>query len=192
MERKLILAGLGGQGVVFLTRLISQAAIYMGHQVMVSETHGMSQRGGSVISHLKIGGDQAPLIRRGTAHALLALEADEAVRNLSFVRPGGLVVVNAEDGLRPEVAGSLEELAIQVHALPASRMAQELGAVAVTNVILAGYAANHPALSLPMEALAESVKRVASKGQELNQKALEVGYKAGQHMTSDKRRVPGP
>ncbi len=192
MERKLILVGLGGQGVVFLTRLIAHAAIYMGHEVMVSETHGMSQRGGSVVSHLKIGGDQAPLIRRGTAHALLALEADEAVRNLSFVRPGGLVLVNSEDGLRPEVAGSLAELAIQVHTLPASRMAQDLGAVAVTNVILAGFAVAHPALSLTMEALTDSVKHVARVGQELNLKALELGYKAGQLIPYNDRPSAGP
>ena len=80
MELKLILVGLGGQGVVFLTRLLSKTALALGQPVMVSETHGMSQRGGSVISHLKIGGDEAPLIHRGAADALLALEADEAIR----------------------------------------------------------------------------------------------------------------
>ena len=91
-ELKFILAGLGGQGVVFLTRLLAQTAVALGHAVMVSETHGMSQRGGSVISHLKIGGDEAPLIQRGTADVLLALEADEAVRNLPFLRRGGLAL----------------------------------------------------------------------------------------------------
>ncbi|MDP7346053.1 MAG: 2-oxoacid:acceptor oxidoreductase family protein, partial [Anaerolineales bacterium] len=61
-ELKLIITGLGGQGVVFLTRLISNTAVALGQLVMVSETHGMSQRGGSVISHVKIGGSEAPLI----------------------------------------------------------------------------------------------------------------------------------
>ena len=73
IELRLIIAGLGGQGVVFLTRLLSETAASLDYPVMVSETHGMSQRGGSVISHLKVGGNQAALIGRGTADALLAL-----------------------------------------------------------------------------------------------------------------------
>ena len=123
MELKLILVGLGGQGVVFLTRLLSKTAMALGQPVMVSETHGMSQRGGSVISHLKIGGSEAPLIRRGTADLLLALDPDEAVRNLPFLRRGGTVFVNSDNGLRPEVAEHLERLDIQVLTLPASQMA---------------------------------------------------------------------
>jgi indolepyruvate ferredoxin oxidoreductase beta subunit len=175
-ELKFILAGLGGQGVVFLTRLLAQTAVALGHAVMVSETHGMSQRGGSVISHLKIGGDEAPLIQRGTADVLLALEADEAVRNLPFLRRGGLAFVDAENGLRPEVAGRLEQFELQVLSLPASQMAVSLGAPAVANVILAGFAAAHPTLSLPFETLRQTLATIAPRGRELNLRALEVGH----------------
>lgn len=175
-ELKLILAGLGGQGVVFLTRLLAQTAVALGHAVMVSETHGMSQRGGSVISHLKIGGDEAPLIQRGTADVLLALEADEAVRNLPFLRQGGLAFVDAENGLRPEVAGRLEQFGLQVLSLPASQMAVSLGAPAVANVILAGFAAAHPTLSLPFETLHQTLATIAPRGRELNLRALETGH----------------
>lgn len=175
-ELKLILAGLGGQGVVFLTRLLAQTAVALGHAVMVSETHGMSQRGGSVISHLKIGGDEAPLIQRGTADVLLALEADEAVRNLPFLRRGGLAFVDAENGLRPEVAGRLEQFGLQVLSLPASQMAVSLGAPAVANVVLAGFAAAHPTLSLPFEALRQTLETIAPRGRELNLRALETGH----------------
>lgn len=173
---KFILAGLGGQGVVFLTRLLAQSAVAMGHAVMVSETHGMSQRGGSVISHLKIGGDEAPLIQRGTADVLLALEADEAVRNLPFLRRGGLAFVDAENGLRPEVAGRLEQFGLQVLSLPASQMAVSLGAPAVANVVLAGFAAAHPTLSLPFETLHQTLATIAPRGRELNLRALETGH----------------
>src|SRR3990170_8827251 len=100
MERKLVIAGVGGQGVVFVTRLLTQAAVILRRPVMASETHGMSQRGGSVLSHLKVGGNLAPLIQRGTADALLALDPEEAVRNLVFVRRGGTVFVNTEEDLR--------------------------------------------------------------------------------------------
>jgi indolepyruvate ferredoxin oxidoreductase beta subunit len=179
-ELKIILVGLGGQGVVFFTRLLSHTAMTLGYPVMVSETHGMSQRGGSVVSHLKIGGSQAPLIRRGTADILLALEPDEAIRNLTFLRKGGTAFVNTENGLRPEVTEHLERLDINICTLPASQMAMELGSAAVTNVILAGFAAAHPALPLPFEALQETVQSLAPRGQALNLKALGMGFQAGQ------------
>lgn len=178
-ELKLILAGLGGQGVIFTTRLLAQTAVVLGQPVMVSEVHGMSQRGGSVTSHLKIGGSKAPLIRRGTADLLLALEPNEAVRNLSFLRQGGVAFVNTENDLQSEVMEHLKRLNIQVLSLPASRLAVELGSVAVTNVILIGFAAAHPSLWLPIDALRETLSIIAPRRRELNLQALEAGYYAG-------------
>ncbi|MFQ5575715.1 MAG: indolepyruvate oxidoreductase subunit beta [Anaerolineae bacterium] len=175
-ELKIILVGLGGQGVVFFTRLLSQTAVSLDHPVMVSETHGMSQRGGSVISHLKIGGSEAPLIRRGTADLLLAMEPDEAVRSLPFLRRGGTVIVNAENGLRPEVAGHLARLNISVHAIPAGQMAMDMGTAAVANVILAGFAAARNTLPLPITALRTTLEEIAPRGKTLNLRALDAGY----------------
>jgi len=179
MELKLILAGLGGQGVIFTTRLLAQTAVALGQPVMVSEVHGMSQRGGSVVSHLKIGGSEAPLIRRGTADLLLALDPDEAVRNLSFLRRGGVALVNTENSLLEEVTEHLERLEIQVLFLPASRLAVELGSAAVTNVVLVGFAVAHPFLPLSIDTLRETLVTIASRGRGLNLRALEVGYRAG-------------
>jgi indolepyruvate ferredoxin oxidoreductase beta subunit len=179
MELKLVLAGLGGQGVIFTTRLLAQTAVALGQSVMVSEVHGMSQRGGSVISHLKIGGSEAPLIRRGTADLLLGLAPDEAIRNLVFLRRGGVAFVNTENSLQPRVAQHLDRLNIQVLSLPASRMAMELGSAAVTNTILVGFAAAHPSLPLSIHALRETLAVVASRRRELNLQALEAGYGAG-------------
>ncbi len=179
MRLKIILCGLGGQGVVFLTRLLAKSAVALGYPVMVSETHGMSQRGGSVISHLKIGDNLAPLIQRGTADLLYALEADEAVRNLDLLRQGGAVFVNAEKGLRSEITREIERLSFDVRSLPASQIAVELGAAAVANVVLAGFSAAHPAVSLPIEILRETLKAIATHGLETNLKALEIGYQTG-------------
>jgi indolepyruvate ferredoxin oxidoreductase beta subunit len=152
---------------------------------MVSETHGMSQRGGSVISHLKIGGDEAALIARGTADALLALEPDEAVRNLPFLRRGGVAFVNGESGLQPEVTEHLDRLEIRLLLLPASRMALEIGTPAVTNVLLAGFAAAHPVLPLPLEKMRETLLGIASRGQAMNMQALEQGFQAGQAVLAE-------
>ncbi|MBI4769536.1 MAG: 2-oxoacid:acceptor oxidoreductase family protein [Chloroflexi bacterium] len=96
MERKLILAGVGGQGVVYATKVLSQAAVLRGDSVLASENHGMSQRGGSVMSHLKIGGSQSPLIRRGTADAILAFDPVEAVANVVVL---GFAAAHGELGL---------------------------------------------------------------------------------------------
>jgi indolepyruvate ferredoxin oxidoreductase beta subunit len=177
-----IIAGLGGQGVVFLTRLLAKSAVAEGYAVMVSETHGMSQRGGAVISHLKIGDSQAPLIRRGTADLLLALDPDEAVRNLPFLRRGGAVYANSAGGLRAEVAVPLERLGIEAHCLAASRIAAELGSAGVGNVVLAGFAAAYPALLLPVETLRQTLMEMTSRGNrlDLNLRALEAGFQAAQ------------
>jgi indolepyruvate ferredoxin oxidoreductase beta subunit len=179
MERKIILCGLGGQGVIFLTRLLARAAITSGCPVMVSETHGMSQRGGSVVSHLKIGDDQAPLIQKGTADLLLALEADEAVRSLPMLRSGGSAFVNAENSLRPEVLPHLQRREIDVHCIPASQLAVDLGAAAVANVVLAGFAAAHPTFPFSFETLHQTLTSSAKRNLSLNHRALEVGYRAG-------------
>jgi indolepyruvate ferredoxin oxidoreductase beta subunit len=95
MDLKLILSGIGGQGVLFATSVFSETALSLGYDVLGSETHGMSQRGGSVISHLKIGAYESPLVRQGTADVLLAFDEDEAYRTLGFLTRGGLCFVNS-------------------------------------------------------------------------------------------------
>lgn len=190
---KVIVAGLGGQGVIFLARLLAKTAITQGYPVMVSETHGMSQRGGSVISHFKIGSSQAPLIRRGTADLLLALDPTEAIRNLPFLRPGAALFVNSEtcaersrsNGLPAEVTTLLRQLDIEVHCLAASRMATEIGSVGIANVIMAGFAvagfaATRPALFLSIGAVRQTIASMALRGRDLNLKALEAGFQAAQ------------
>ena len=77
--------------MIYATRILARAGLRRGADVLVSETHGMSQRGGSVQAHVRFNAGQAPLIRRGTADVLLALDATEALRALTFVRAGGLV-----------------------------------------------------------------------------------------------------
>ncbi|MEK6574051.1 MAG: 2-oxoacid:acceptor oxidoreductase family protein [Chloroflexota bacterium] len=176
MERKLIIAGIGGQGVVYATKVLSQAGLLRGERVMASESHGMSQRGGSVMSHVKIGGSDAPLIRRGTADALVAFDRNEATRNLTFVRSGGSVCVNSLDGLDPAVMARLAETSISVHSIDADALARELGAPSAANLIVLGFAAAHGALGLTVTDLKESVRALGpAKAVENNLKALEAG-----------------
>ncbi|MFQ5408719.1 MAG: indolepyruvate oxidoreductase subunit beta [Anaerolineales bacterium] len=174
-ELNVLICGLGGQGVVFLTRLLTETAVKLGHAVLVSETHGMSQRGGSVVSHVRLGQTESPLIRRGTADVLLATEADEAVRSLGYLRRGGAAFVNSANGLREAVQPHVERLGLDVRCLPASKIAMELGAAAVTNVVLAGFACAHPALPLPEDRLQETLLEIVPRGKELNSRAFAAG-----------------
>lgn len=176
MNRKFVLAGIGGQGVVFATKVVSQAALLRGERVMAAENHGMSQRGGSVISHVKIGGSNAPLIRRGTADALLGFDRQETLRHLTFVRVGGCVFVNSPDGLDPAVRGRLAELNVSVCALHAEALARALGAVTAANLVVLGFAAAHAAFGLGLEDLKAAVRTLGpTKAAELNLQALELG-----------------
>ena len=93
---KLIIAGLGGQGVVFLSRLIGQTALLAGDDFITYESHGMAMRGGSVSSQVKIGDYNSPLIGTESADILLVLAPGEYERNQHFLRSGGLALVNSQ------------------------------------------------------------------------------------------------
>lgn len=94
VKQQLIISGLGGQGVLFVTRLLAEAAIAKGLPVLTSETHGMAQRGGTVVSHLKVGGFASPLVRPLQADGLLALKAETVIAHRIFLKPGAWTVVN--------------------------------------------------------------------------------------------------
>ncbi len=115
-----LIAGVGGQGVVTAASVLSRTATNVGMRVIGSETHGMSQRGGSVVSHWKVGEFSAPLVRKGAADVLLAFNDVEGYRNLDFVRPGGRALFNAPDAtLRPEVVAYFEDHGIEYRVIDA-------------------------------------------------------------------------
>ncbi|MFH1488585.1 MAG: 2-oxoacid:acceptor oxidoreductase family protein, partial [Pseudomonadota bacterium] len=97
----IVLCGLGGQGILFMTKVVAHAALAKGFQVMGAETHGMAQRGGSVISHLRLGEVQSSLIRAGSAHLLLSLDENEGYRNLPFLARNSRMFVNSGPGRFP-------------------------------------------------------------------------------------------
>lgn len=94
MEQQIVISGVGGQGVLFVTRLLAEAAIAGGRSVLTAETHGMAQRGGTVLSHLKIGHWSSPMIRRGQADGILSLKAETMAAHSPFLKPSAWAVVN--------------------------------------------------------------------------------------------------
>ena len=92
-----IIAGIGGQGILFTSKILGRIAIDKGLPVTGSEVHGMAQRGGSVISHFKVGNYKGPLINLGHADVVMAFDQSEGIRNLSFLKDGGTFLVNTHD-----------------------------------------------------------------------------------------------
>ena len=133
MKQQIIISGVGGQGVLFVTRLLAEAAIAKGYPVLTSETHGMAQRGGTVVSHLKVGDFSSPLIRPLSADGLLALKPVSLAQHGDFVKPGGWVVINSGDGL------PLREN-VRIIPVDADRLAASIGNLKAVNLIMLGAA----------------------------------------------------
>lgn len=180
MECRLVVAGVGGQGVIYAAKILSQAALARGEHVIVSENHGMSQRGGSVLAHVKIGGSELPLIRRATADALIAFDRTEAVRNLTFARSGGSVFVNGQQPFEAVVLNRLNELNIGVHLIDAHGFAaRELGTAAVTNLIMLGFAVAQADWPLTLDDLENAVRALGpARAVDVNLRALAIGHAA--------------
>ncbi len=178
---RIILGGIGGQGILFVTRILTEAALAKGLGVFGSEIHGMAQRGGAVVSHLKIGNPLSPLVRKGTADCLVAFEESEAYRNLDFLKKGGGCYVNSskEDFPDDPVLPYFQSKKLRSFVLNATRLALEGNFPFAANLVLLGYAT---ALNeLPFEPL--DIEKVIKKGSpshllQTNLKAFQKGVEA--------------
>lgn len=141
---RIVLTGIGGQGILFTTRVLAEAAIAAEMNVLCTETLGMSQRGGSVIAHMKIGDYHSPTIRKGTADGALCLTISELTTALAFLKPGGLCFVNAAESQCPDdVKDYIRHQGIVMHWRDANAEAVNLGNPRYANQILLGVMAAH-------------------------------------------------
>jgi indolepyruvate ferredoxin oxidoreductase beta subunit len=169
----LIIAGVGGQGGLTLSRIIADAAIRTGYSVRTGETLGMAQRGGSVLSFVRIGkAVRSPLIALGAADALVGLEALEAARASTYVKAGGLILVDpimkdtlttlTKGDVYPPLEVLMKRLAATgglVHAVPASAESSRLGNPKSANVLMLCAFCAYVDI-LPVSSLEESIVRV--------------------------------
>ena len=132
-NQQIIISGVGGQGVLFVTRLLAEAAIKKGLAVFTSETHGMAQRGGTVLSHLKVGGYASPLIRPAQADGLLVLKAENLNQHGAFLKDGGWVIANGENKVK-------NDQGLPLDVVDADTLAQEIGNPKAVNLIVLGFA----------------------------------------------------
>jgi indolepyruvate ferredoxin oxidoreductase beta subunit len=188
MKVQMIISGVGGQGVLLVTRIFSELALREGFPLIGSEDHGMSQRGGSVMTHLKIGDFDSPLVKKGSADILLSLEKDEAYRTLHYLKPsangqeGGLCFINAPDPnyMNPQIRAYLKEKGIEAYIFSAEKLAREAGSIQSTNIALIGFATAHPRFPFSHDKLKEVIERVtSSKFREVSLKIFERAFSEG-------------
>jgi len=184
----LLITGVGGQGAILASDIIGKAAVTAGLPIRAAETHGMAQRGGSVVNHIRVGNNYGSMIPKKGADLLLALEPMEAVRYLDFLKDGGIIVVNTQpiipvtvtSGLTkyPDVSDILDFLSEKyiVKAFNADELAFEAGNRLAMNVVMVGAVSSY--LPIPKETLLDSVKAlVPQKTIEVNLRAFEAGRK---------------
>ena len=180
----IILSGLGGQGILFMTRVLAQAALDKGFNVMGAETHGMAQRGGSVVSHLRLGETKSSLVRTGTAHFLLSLEENEGYRNLPFLSRGAKMYVNTNSKHFPreEVKELLNKRNIIYRSIPAGIIAQDLGAPRSSNLALLGYFSAFNKVPIGYKDIKATIDTISPKKfKDINLKVFEAGYRRGKN-----------
>jgi indolepyruvate ferredoxin oxidoreductase beta subunit len=184
-----LIAGVGGQGVLLVSEILSLACLKEGCDVKKSEVHGMAQRGGSVVSHVRYGRKvQSPLIEKGTGHVLLALEELEGLRWSEFLRRHGVIILNSQQ-IRPlpvavglqkypgDIPTHLRRLAGRMVTIDAVEMAKRAGTIRAMNIVMLG--ALSAQLDFDPAVLNRILRaRLPRKTWTVNLKAFRMGRKA--------------
>ncbi len=185
--RNILIVGVGGQGTLLTSRVLGNLAVNQGHDVKLSEVHGMSQRGGSVVTHVRYGQKvYSPLVEVGEADIILAFEKMEALRWKHFLRPDGILLVNMQQinpmpvtigqAIYPEnILDVLCEEVKNFYPVDALNEARELGNSRTMNMVLVGVLAAKMDIE-PEKWLEVIACTVPQKTIEINQKAFEQGY----------------
>ncbi|MCX7149572.1 MAG: 2-oxoacid:acceptor oxidoreductase family protein [Rhodocyclales bacterium] len=184
MKCQTIIAGIGGQGVLFAAKVFTEMARHKKLQILGSQTFGMSQRGGSVMTHMKIGAFDSPLVCEGDADLLFALDCMEAHRNLPYLRSkrngsGALCVVNAPNPQAfPDrrVADLLEEMGVVIHTCDAAAVALQMNHPMAANLVLLGFGSSREHFPFTYDDAREAIEALSGPAQRaVNLDALERG-----------------
>lgn len=187
---KIQLIGVGGQGTIKASTIIGEAAMKKGLNVVMSEVHGMAQRGGTVVTEFKIGEAHSPLIEEGAADLMIAFEPTEALRALNKINQESFVIVNSSPivpftvslGISeyPELTSVFEELQVKIKNLliiNAEKIAKEAGSIISENMVLLGAAVATPNFPIEKDLVIRSMKEnLPPKSIETNLKAFEMGF----------------
>jgi indolepyruvate ferredoxin oxidoreductase beta subunit len=198
-QYNILLAGVGGQGLMLLSQVMGDACTRSGINVVVGAQHGLAQRSGSISAHVRIGDAYSPLIPYGTADLIIAMDAMEALRYVEYLKQGGTVVMNSRMMHPPletapivknrqekrmyvtleQVKEQLGKVAGRVIDIDAEKVAVEAGNPRTENIVLLGAASALSGFPIQSEPLKESVRRVVpERAVDANLKAFILGQQA--------------
>ena len=190
-ELNIIIAGVGGQGVVLLSELLGNAAVSEGIKVRGSEVLGMAQRGGSVFSNIRMGTDiEAPMTADSKCDVLIAIEPSEGLRNIQFLNRNSMVILNIRKVIPPtvslgrctypeidQIVTKLKTITTSVIAIDANDLAEKAGNRQSTNVVMIGALFGSGKIPIPIETIKNHIReRFAGKAADVNIKAFDLGY----------------
>lgn len=184
--KNVMIVGVGGQGSLLASKLLGRLLLTKGYDIKVSEVHGMSQRGGSVVTYVRYGDKvYSPIIDKGEADFIISFELLEAARWTEFLKPGGKIITNTQQiNPMPVIIGAAEypaqldkkmaDAGIDLDAFDALSLAEEAGSSKAVNIVLMGRLSNYFDASVDewMRAIEESVPE---KFLEMNKKAFNLG-----------------
>ena len=186
MTKNIMIVGVGGQGSLLASKLVGYLLLTEGYDVKVSEVHGMSQRGGSVVTYVRFGEKvYSPVIDRGEADFIVSFEKLEAARYVEYLKEGGRIVVNTQEidpmpviigamDYPKDLIGKMQELGIQVDAMDCLALANEAGSAKAVNLVLMGRLSRY--FEIPEEKWMKAIEEcVPPKFVELNKKAFALG-----------------
>ena len=184
--RSIMIVGVGGQGSLLASKLLGRLLLTKGYDIKVSEVHGMSQRGGSVVTYVRFGDKvYSPVIDKGQADYIVSFELLEAARWTEYLKPGGRIVTNTQQiNPMPVITGAAEypqglaekmkAAGIDVDAFDALSLAEEAGSTKAVNIVLMGRLSGY--FDIPAEKWREAIRcLVPERFRELNLKAFELG-----------------
>lgn len=183
----IMIVGVGGQGSLLASKLLGRLLVDEGYDVKVSEVHGMSQRGGSVVTYVRFGEKvYSPIVTEGEADIIISFEKLEAGRYAKFLKKDGKIIVNTQQiDPMPVIIGAasypenvLDELTakgLQIEALDALSLAETAGSSKAVNIVLMGKAAKY--FDIPYKKWISAIENtVAPKFIEMNKKAFDLGF----------------
>ena len=187
--KNIMIVGVGGQGSLLASKLLGNLLLNEGYDVKVSEVHGMSQRGGSVVTYVRFGDKvYSPIIDKGEADYIVSFELLEAARHLPFLKKDGIIVTNTQEiepmpvitgamGYPTDLVQKMKASGARVDALDCLSIAQEAGSVKAVNIVLLGRLSKY--FDLPEESWEKALENcVPAKFLEMNKKAFKMGMTA--------------
>ena len=186
--KNVLAVGVGGQGLITFGRVLAEAAILNGVKVLTAEVHGMAQRGGSVVTHIRLGDVESPLIPLNGAHVIVSMELLEAARYINYANRNTLLILNKRL-IRPNIPGvkvpkmdeiieKIKSTGLKTVILEADKLAEKAGSYVSSNMVMLGALLGSKILDdfVKLENVEQVVSKMPEPWREINIKALKLGY----------------